>query len=209
MMQPEHLSQRGVRRSDRSPLRGFDWSVRHLAGRVGEISGRGDSAVLTLAFMLVRDAQRCSEPVAWVGRRESTFFPPDAAEAGADLDALIIIRATRPEFAIRSADRLLRSGGFGLVIVDLGPGSTLPLPILARLSGLARTHRSALVFLTEKPGTAASLGPLVSVVARARRRWVAGDRFSCWIDVIKDKHGSPMRTKGAEYLGPPGVHQYP
>lgn len=208
MIQRKRLPQRGILRSDRHPLT-LDWSVRQLVGQVGEISGSGDSAVLTLAFNLVRDAQRSSEPVAWISRTESTFYPPDAAEAGVDLDALIIIRAKEPESAIRSADRLLRSGGFGLVIVDLGPRSNLSLPVLARLAGLTRRHRSALVFLTEKPRAAASLGPFVSVVARARRRWVAGDRFSCWIDVIKDKHGSPMRTKGAEYLGPPGVHQYP
>src|SRR5512147_2110212 len=61
------------------------WSLSSLAGRLVEISAGLAGAPLTLAFRLVLEAQRKGEPTAWVGRRESVFYPPDAAAAGVDL----------------------------------------------------------------------------------------------------------------------------
>ena len=187
----------------------FKWSFPYVAGRLAEISGSGDTAVLTVACALVRDAQRRSEPVAWINRPESTFYPPDVAVTGVDLDALIVIRDNDSRSTMRSADHLLRSGGFGLVIVDLGRGPHIPLPVLARLSGLARRHRAALVFLTEKTSATASLGPLISIAATASRQRIASDRFRCWLHVVKDKHGAPTRGESVDCFGPDGLHCHP
>jgi hypothetical protein len=68
------------------------WSYRACAGRLIELSGTRAAPLLTLAFALVLDAQRAGEPVAWVQRTGSTFFPPDAARNGVDLQSLVVVR---------------------------------------------------------------------------------------------------------------------
>ena len=188
-----------------SPSGTFRWRFADLAGRLVEISGTGDTAVLTAACALVRDAQHNAEPAAWIAAGDSTFFPPDAAASGIDLDSLILIRARDMASAARSADRLLRSAGFGLIVVDLGRDSNVPLPTLTRLSGLARRHHAVVLFVTEKSDTAPSLGSLISLAAYARRERVAGDRFRWSLVVTKDKRGAPTSSYSEESRGPAGL----
>ena len=148
--------------SEPAPAR---WSRAQLAGRLVEVSGIGAVASLTAAVGLVLEAQCDGDPVAWIALPQSTFYPPDVADQGVDLASLIVVRAPGIDHAGRAADRLLRSGAFGLVILDLGRDAELPLPLQGRLVGLAQRHDAALVCLTEKPGEAASLGSMVSLRA--------------------------------------------
>lgn len=129
------------------------WGLAELAGRLVELSGPGDSAALTLAFGLVLDAQRRDEPAAWITVPQHAFFPPDVAAGGVDLDALLVVRVPDAVAAGRAADRLVRSGAFGLVVLDLGADARLPAPLVARLSGLAQKYHAAIVFLTQGHGT--------------------------------------------------------
>jgi hypothetical protein len=106
-----------------------EWSYRACAGRLVELSGSHAAPLLSLAFVLVADAQRAGEPVAWIQGTDSTFFPPDAARNGVDLGALVVVRLAEPSARMRAAVRLLRSGAFGLVAMDLGgarPGQPPP-----------------------------------------------------------------------------------
>ena len=75
---------------------------------LAELSGAGASPSLTLAFSLVHQVQRHGEPVAWITRAESTFFPPDAAEGGVDLAALPVIRLPGRRQCLRAAEQLAR-----------------------------------------------------------------------------------------------------
>ena len=68
------------------------WSLTAIAGRFIEISTSANAASLTLAFGLVREAQKQGEPVGWVTSTGSFFYPPDAAQGGIDLAALVVIR---------------------------------------------------------------------------------------------------------------------
>lgn len=181
------------------------WRFPKLAGRLVEISGTGDTAGLTVACGLVREAQHRGEPAAWVTLTRSTFFPPDAAEGGVDLEALIVIRVPNAQAAARAADRLLRSNAFGLLILDLGTDAGIPAPLLSRLSGLAMRHRSAVILVTEKDETVPSLGSLVSVRVEARRQKIAPDRFRCRLVVHKDKQAGPAWTHAEECRGPAGL----
>ncbi len=95
------------------------FSLQALAGRFVELSGAGASAVLTVAMQLVWEAQHHGENVAWVGVGGSTFFAPDAAHAGIDLAALPVVMAPDALAAGRAVSHLLRSGAFGLVVLDL------------------------------------------------------------------------------------------
>ncbi len=151
------------------------WTRASLAGRLTELGGHGAVATLTAAFSLVLDAQRQGETVAWVSRTADSFFPPDAAACGVDLDALAVVRVPDPAAVARCADRLLRSGAFGLVILDLcvtreSLAADIPTALQARLAGLAREHDTALVCLTSKHREAPSMGSLVQVRVEASRR---------------------------------------
>lgn len=181
------------------------WSLAAVAGRVVELSGTPAGAPLTLAFGLVLDAQQHGEPVAWITPRASSFYPPDAAEGGVDLAALVVVRVPDGRAGARAADRLLRSGAFGLVVLDLGATAALPLPLQARLAGLARHHHTALVALTAKGQDSPSLGPLVSLRVVATRQRIAEDRFRCALTVLKDTRRGPTWSHQEVCRGPAGL----
>jgi recombination protein RecA len=181
------------------------WSLPGLAGRLAEISGAEDSAALTVALGLVREAQLLGEPAAWITPLTECFFPPDAAAGGVDLAALAVVRVPDARALLRAADQLARSGGFGLVVVDAG-AARLPLPALSRLMGLAQKHGVALLFLTDKVERAPSLGSLVSLRGHARRRRTGPDEFTCELLVVKDKRRAPGWTHTEVCGGPSGLH---
>lgn len=183
-----------------------------LVGRLVELSGDGASAVLTVATKLMVDAQALGEPVAWIGDDESSFYPPDAAESGVDLARLVVVRiprrnVVRPHAALLAvaAERLLRSGAFGLVLLDLGSNPELTQSLQSRLLGLAQHHRAAVLCLTGKAETTASLGSLVSLRAHVGRTWLGGERFECELRVSKDKRRGPVWSEQEVYRGPLGL----
>lgn len=183
------------------------------AGRLSELSGRLSSGRMTAAVSLVIRAQEQDEPVVWVQPEGGALYPPDLAESGVDLDALVVVRVPlrgrtagpgrrlgggrrRGQKArslggdlARAAELLLRSGAFGLVVVDLGrqrPGGGA---WQGRLSALARQHESRVVLLSEGKDEAPSLGPMVGLrIAPSRQRRGPG-RFVVEHRVLKDKVG--------------------
>ena len=158
------------------------WGLAALRGRLVELSARGAAATLTTAIDIVLEAQREAEPVAWIvpwtttdpRTASGTFYPPDAADSGVDLSALVVVRAPSTLAATRSAERLLRSGAFGLVVLDFGSAGAdlnrLPEHFLGRLVTLAQAHDAAIVCLTEKTTDATSLGSLVPSASRRASR---------------------------------------
>jgi len=181
-----------------------EWSLRQLAGRFAEISGSKATAVLTLTFSLVLEAQELGEPVGWVTSTESSFYPPDVAQLGIDLAALVVVRVPKADSIARAGEKLLRSGGFGLVVLDLGLAD-MPTPLQSRLAGLAHHHHSGLVCLTEKDSKAFSLGSLVSLRVHAERKRVGSNEFACSLCVLKDKRRGPTWTHEELRHGPPGL----
>lgn len=182
------------------------WSRSHLAGRLCELSSVPGAALLTAAFRLVLDAQLEGEPAAWITATPDTFFAPDAAESGVDLDALVVIRVPDARAAARSADRVLRSGGFGLVVMDLHADSRIPVPLQVRLARQARDHHAALLCLTAKSREAPSLGPMVTLRGQTSCRRLAVDRFQCEIEILKDKRHGPGWRHTEICRGPDGLH---
>ncbi len=163
------------------------------------------SGALTAAAGLVWKAQHAGEPAAWISARPSLFFPPDLAAGGIDLAALVVVRAPNASSAARAADKLLRSGAFGLVVLDLGAHAAVPSPLLGRLLGLAQKHHAAVVFLTEKAVDAPSLAPIVSLRVAASRTNAGTGRFACTIVATKDKRRAPGWTLEETFRGPPGL----
>ena len=187
------------------------WSLATLRGRLVELSARGATATLTTAMELVVEAQTQHEPVAWLALANGTFYPPDVAECGVDLAALVVVRTNDAVAAARSAERLLRSGAFGLLVIDLGAGngSELSMQIQGRLVTLAQTHDAAVVCLTQKADDTASVGSLVSLRAEALRarseaRGTPAE-FAITVRVLKDKRRGPGWTQTLKRRGPAGL----
>lgn len=185
------------------------WSFASLAGRFIEISGARAPATLTMAMGLVRDAQRLGEPVAWITPAAHCFHPPDAAAAGVDLAALVVVRTPSLADVAPAADRLLRSGAFGLVVSDLWTwgtrGAEVAMALQSRLVGLAQKHDAVACCLTATPAEAPSLGSLVSLRAVAARTRIGRDRFRCTVTAAKDKRRAPGWTDTEECRGPAGL----
>jgi recombination protein RecA len=175
------------------------WSFAAARGRFVELSARGATATLTAATELVVEAQLQGEPVAWLAPWSTTFYPPDVAASGVDLAALVVVRVADAITAARSAERLLRSGAFGLVILEVGDGE-LAMAVQGRLVTLAQTHDAAVVCLTEKSAETASLGSLISLRTEATRL-----RDEVVLRVIKDKRRGPGAMRTIKRGGPAGL----
>ncbi len=180
------------------------WTLSEIAGRFVEISASGSAGSLTIAFGLVLQAQKRGEPVGWVTSAANSFYPPDVAENGIDLAALVVVRLSGAESIPRAGEKLLRSGGFGLVVLDLG-AADIPVPLQTRLTGLAHRHHTALACLTEKERRAFSLGSLVSLRVHAEKKRIAENRLACALRVLKDKRRGPTWTYEEHYSGPAGL----
>ncbi|MEX0802820.1 MAG: recombinase A [Candidatus Binatia bacterium] len=180
------------------------WTFTEVAGRLVEVSASVASAALTITFGLVREAQERGEPVGWITSMASCFYPPDAAQSGTDLAALVVIRISAAEKIPRAGEKLLRSGGFGLLVFDLGTAD-IPMPLQTRLTGLAHHHHTALVCLTEKQRKTFSLGSLVSLRVHAEKKRTLENRFACILNVVKDKRCGPTWTHEELRFGPPGL----
>lgn len=187
------------------------WSLEALAGRFVELSAGPEAAPcsLTAAAALLIETQLAGEPVVWILVGTTSFHPPDLFEAGADLAALPVVRVETPLAATRAADRLLRSGGFGLVVIDFGAaGPTsreVPLASQTRLAGLARKHRTALLCLTRKSREAPSIGSLVSLRAEGTVQKTGFDRFTWSLRALKDKALGPGWSYEGVCRGPEGL----
>lgn len=181
LIHARHLSLGGLPSSSRAE----QWNLETLSGRLTEIFSGRAPAGLTAALSLVARAQGQNERAAWITTVDTCFFPPDAAAGGVDLDTLGVIRLPEPKYIPTAADKLVRSGAFGLVVMDLTSG---PSPAAARtpsspsprrgesrwgagsrLAGLARKHDTAVIALTDERTSTSPLGPMVSLKGEARR----------------------------------------
>ena len=182
-----------------------DWSLLSLAGRLTEIADSGSAPSMTAAAALILQAQQRGEPAAWIGFGNSIFFPPDFAEWGIDLDALPVVRVPDALAASRAADQLLRSGAFGLVVLDLKAETRMHMAVQSRLAALARRHHAVLLCLTRKKQGAPSLGPLVSLHGEGRISRTAFSRFDWEIRIVKDKLGAPGWSHSESCRGTDGL----
>ena len=192
------------------PIEDARWCFDEVAGRLVELCDERSCAALTFAVGLVLDAQRCGESVVWITSRESSFYPPDVAEWGVDLDALAVVRLCDAREIAGVADALARSGAFGLLVLDLGASGAdrqgdVPNAVQTRLLGLAQKHGAAIVCLTVKSRERPSLGSLFSLRAQASRRACGAGRFECELAIVKDKRRAPGRRHSEVCRGPHGL----
>ncbi|MFW5717701.1 MAG: recombinase A [Spirochaetota bacterium] len=215
---------------------GERWGLSALRGRLTELVGGADSANITIAARLILHAQREGDFAAWVATHRDVFFPPDVAAAGIDPAALPVVWAvpeeasprsagrlnaaersvttigTRPRMArsatraSRAAERLLRSGAFGLVVIDLARDLTLSAASQGRLVRLAEHHDAQVLILRRKREDGIYSGSLVTVRAESSCERIGPGRFRATITNTKDKREGPGWTTSEEFDGPPGLY---
>jgi recombination protein RecA len=178
-------------------------------GKLVEVSGNRDSARLSTAARAVRQAQLERETAAWIQRAGGALYPPDLHECGIDLGALPVVRIPRTAGAhapFRAAELLLRSGAFGLIVVDLTDSpARFDAPAQGRILGLAREHASRVMLLTTKPRTTGSLGPLIGVRIEPLRRRIGRGTFAVEPHVLKNKQGLALDLEAQLLRGPWGL----
>ena len=172
------------------------WSYTALQGRLVSLLPGAMSAPVSAVFQLIWDAQNEGETVVWIGGTQSCFFPPDAARQGVDVEAVTVIRLTTDKDMWFAADTLIRSGGVGMVIIDLASmaGHHTTKGVLAlqhRLAGLARTHNTAVVILPHREYVADN-GALVSMTVKTHARPLDVPPYTWQLEATpqKDKTGT-------------------
>lgn len=186
-------------------------SLAGLSGQVVEFSGWENPAGMSLAASLLRECQEQGGIGAWISSRGddggTLFFPPDFESGGVDCSSLPVLWAASAPDAFSIAEKLMRSRGFGMLVLDL-TGIRRPRPSggLGRLYRAARDSQCLALCLTRRRPGDASLDPMVFVHAQAAFL-AAEEGGTCDVSltVQKDKHHAPGRTLRRRYGSPAGL----
>jgi recombination protein RecA len=187
------------------------WQGQALAGRIIELSGSTGRTSTAVSMLLA--AQREGEAVVWIEPTDGALYPPDLAAAGVDLDALVIVRVPTkegPEGLCRVAEWLVRSGGFGLLVMDLmGRAPAAQSPWQTRLSGLLRKHDAQLCVLSDSQAAAPSLGAMVALRLEPQRQRDEDGSFVLSHRILKNKLGVAHGPAPERRRAPAGLEVLP
>lgn len=141
-------------------------------GGISEIVGAGCSGKTALLFRILAEATGQGELVAYVDAFDC-LDPAGARRSGIELGRVLWIRnrslppPERTARALKAADILVRSEGFGVVVLDLqselpnaaDPLARVPCNVWQRLKRLLRTKSTLLLILSDvaRAGSAAAL----------------------------------------------------
>ena len=187
-------------------------------GRIVELCGEAQTST---AVMILAHVQREGETAAWIQPARGELYPPDLAAAGIDVEALVVIHVpdtgamSGAAGQCRAAELLLRSGGFGLIVLDFC--RTEPTGSAAwqgRLLALARQHEARVLLL--RRDARESLGPLIGMRVASRVERVSNDddpsgfcprtgEFEIRHEVLKNKSGGPLEPAAMRIRGPWGL----
>lgn len=132
-------------------------SFDHISGGIGPaevvaLVGEGTCGKVTLALRAVAGAQQAGGMALWADPPRS-FDPLAAERAGVDLRRVLVVRARSRDEVLLAAGAALRSHGFRVVVVDLGPSfaQVASADELSPLLPHARGSTAALLVLSEAP----------------------------------------------------------
>lgn len=133
------------------------------AGEPLAFIGPTTSGKQVLALTVAAAAQREGGMAAWIDPSAS-FDPLAALRAGIDLDRLVVIRAADAAEVLLAGSAVLRSEGFRLLVIDLGPSfaSRCAVDDLTPLLPVVRGTPAALLVVAEQRGQRLAL-PTVRV----------------------------------------------
>jgi recombination protein RecA len=124
-------------------------------GGLTEIVGLASSGRTALALAILAAMTAREEVCAWVDAQD-TFDPCSAQLAGADLERLLWVRCRNIDQTLRTADLLIHSGGFGMVVLDLSDVAPrivrrVPLSYWFRFRRAVEHTPTVLVLLEQEP----------------------------------------------------------
>ena len=183
------------------------FSFSALRGRLVEIVVNSGTPAFSLIAILLKSAQRLSEPVVWISAGGSIFYPPDFSENGISIEHLPVVWTNGREPALRATEHLLRSGAFGLLVVDLEkPGEIKP-GRLGTLNRLASLQQIVVVFLnTYSDGQREGLGSLISLRLSVELAHSGPNQFVCRVCAVKDKHAPAGWVQEVMFRGTDGLY---
>jgi hypothetical protein len=163
---------------------GGGWPQGKVCELVGVRScGRTGAAVATLAV-----ATAGGEVAAWIDGADA-FDPASAAAAGIDLDRVLWVRPRSAGEVVRVAEMVLETGGFAVVVLDLGDGrgclrgdGDVPVtesgtrrrgPLRLRLARAVERAGAVALLLCERPWAGASAAVTV-LLDPVRPVWLDG-----------------------------------
>lgn len=155
-------------------------------GAISELIGLSSSGRTTLAISIVAQRTLSEQVCAWVDVNDA-FDPESAASNGIDLNRLLWVRCNNSSIsqnrtrrgpwaqldqALRATDLLLQSGGFAVILLDLGNiapehGRRIPLATWFRFRQSADQARTSLITIS-KASYAQSSAALVMKCTRHR-----------------------------------------
>lgn len=183
----------------------YGWNLDSLRGRFVEISGASSTAALTASAKIIFQAQQRKALAAWIGMRSTTFFPPDLAASGIDMSSLPVVHVPNVQRACWTADILLRSGSFALIVMDIDNLRTLSFSVQTRFIGLTQEHSTALLVITRKRHKGTASGSLVSLRGISEKYRVDHNRFVWQVFADKDKHATTGWNYKEQCCGPHGL----
>lgn len=196
------------------------WSFEELGGSLIEIVEGRAPAALSFCSSLISQAQRADVPLAWLTSGESLFFPADMRQNGVDVGALAIVRLGAAAQMLRAADALIRSGAFGLLLVDGGAALDIHPSQQQRLSRMAKKYGVVVVFLrahlsarvaqmgkTRAKTSARSSRYALKASLQVEASWerAAQGHFGCTLRAIKDRRCAPGWRVQEVRRGTPGL----
>jgi recombination protein RecA len=184
-------------------------------GRVVEIFGPESSGKSTLALTAVAKAQQMGLTCAYIDA-EHALDPVYMQAVGIDLDNLLLAQPDYGEQGFDIADRLLRTGDIGLIVIDsvaalvpkaeldgemeqmqMGLQARMMAKAMRKLTGLASQHDTLIIFINQLRN---KIGVMFGNPETTPGGFALKYAASVRIDVrkkedLKDKHGDPTGIK--------------
>ena len=158
------------------------------AGEPFALVGAASSGALTVALSLVGSAQSAGGEIAWLDA-SSSFDPLAAAQAGVDLERLLVIRAEGTELAF-AATVVARSTAFVLVVADL-VSTPVSSETIGTIVARARAAHVPLLVLADHPFARVAMPHL----KLRHRDWLrASGRLIGWRSEASREHDSQVAT---------------
>ena len=151
-------------------------------GAITELTGLASSGKTSLLLHILSGATRSQELCALVDINDS-FDVEAATQIGIDFDYLLWIRCcSNIDHGLKAAEFLLQSGGFGLVVLDLGDLSidhphNIPLSCWFRLRRAVENTRASLLIIEQEP-RAKTCATLILETHGECVKWLAPDQPS-------------------------------
>jgi hypothetical protein len=170
-------------------------------GKVGELVGPASSGRSAAAAAAVAAATARGEVTAWLDPADA-FDPASMAAAGVDLERVLWVRSRGVGEAVRAAELVLETGGFTVVVLDLGAAAAAA----RERSGASRgTLALRLARATERAGAvtlvlagrpwAGTLAAATVALARGEARWGGTQGRPRWLEGLV-MHAQVERGRG-------------